>query len=119
MTAGSGTYASLVELQGKRASKKTREPASQGPPHEPELNKPALPRELENVARVGYVSHSFRLTTAEKVWLDSFCFQLSARLDRRVTHNNLVRVLLRLADDLMRRRPNNNELLDKLLEIKD
>jgi hypothetical protein len=119
MTADSGTYASLVELQGKRAPRKTREPASVRPPHEPEVKKPELPRELENVARVGYVSHSFRLTTAEKVWLDSFCFQLSARLDRRVTHNNLVRILMRLADNLMRRRPDNNELLDKLLEIKD
>lgn len=119
MTTDGGTYASLVELQGKRAPKKTGEPASQRPPNEPIAKKPELPRELENIARVGYVSHSFRLTTAEKEWLDSFCFRLSAQLDRKVTHNALVRVLLRIADTTMKKKPHENELLDRLLEIKD
>ena len=86
------------------------------PPDDP---KPGLSRELENVSRVGYVSHSFRLTTAEKDWLDSFCIRLSAKIDRQITHNTLVRVLLRVADDTMRKRPEKNDLLDKLLQIKD
>jgi hypothetical protein len=114
-----GMFTELMEA----ADKKPEEPKVPQPrvnkPSQPKDPRPQLPPEIENVSRVGYVSHSFRLTTSEKEWLDSFCFQLSAQLDRKVTHNNLVRVLLRIADTTMKTRPDGNELLDRLLQIKD
>ena len=77
-----------------------------------------LPRELEDIGSAGYTSHSYRLTEVELRWLRRFSLQLSERLDRTVSHNTLIRLLLRLGDAEWTSNPNKNRLLDLLSRLK-
>ena len=124
MKENDGTYSALVELQEqttdpKPLARQRSKPERLQPQAKTEPFKSDLPHELDDLSQVGYRSHSFRFTTAESRWLSSECLQLSAQLDRPITHNTLIRVLLRVADDAMKNNPAKNDLLDKLLRIKD
>jgi hypothetical protein len=77
-----------------------------------------LPRDLEDIGSAGYTSHSYRLTEVELRWLRRFSLQLSERLDRTVSHNTLIRLLLRLGDAEWSSNPNKNRLLDLLSRLK-
>jgi hypothetical protein len=68
---------------------------------------------------VGYTSHSYRFTDEELQWLEQFCLQAGAKLGRRVHHNTLMRILLRLADEEWQTNPDSNRLFDHLSKIKD
>lgn len=78
----------------------------------------ALPHDLEDLGSVGYTSHSYRLTESELRWLRRFSMQLSERLDRTVSHNTLIRLLLRLGDAEWSSNPDKNRLLDLLSRLK-
>lgn len=124
MRENEGTYSALVELQeqatdAKPLARQRPKPERLDPQARNEPLKSQLPHELDDLSEVGYRSHSFRFTTAESRWLSSECLQLSAQLDRPITHNTLIRVLLRVADDAMKNNPDKNDLLDKLLSIRD
>lgn len=103
------------------------EPASPPPPLTPKAKKVeperaddiVLPAHLESLGDVGYTTHSYRVTEAELRWLRRFTLRLSERLDRRISHNTLIRVLLRIADGEWRRSPDKNPLLEELFNIKD
>ena len=110
MSEKEGTYAALMEMQEAKSDEATKRTA--GLSHE-------LSPELDDLTETGYRSHSYRFTTAESRWLRHRCLQLSVQLDRTVTHNELVRVLLRIADDAMKANPEKNDLLDRLSRIKD
>lgn len=77
-----------------------------------------LPRDLEDIGSAGYTSHSYRLTEVELRGLRRFSLQLSERMDRTVSHNTLIRLLLRLGDAEWSSNPNKNRLLDLLLRLK-
>lgn len=117
MSEKQGTYASLVELQEAKSqvSDQRGQSSERGVGH----TRPELPPELDDLTEAGYRSHSFRFTTDESRWLKNRCLQLSAQLDRTITHNELVRVLLRIADDAMKASPDKNDVLDRLGRIKD
>lgn len=119
MSEKEGTYASLMEVQQAKSERPTKQPLRPEPLPAPFPSQPELSSELDDLTEVGYRSHSYRFTTAESHWLKSRCLQLSVQLDRTVTHNELVRVLLRVADDAMRKNPEKNDLLNRLSRIKD
>jgi len=98
------------------------EPRSQPPKTRPtEAIEPAplLPPELEDLSDVGYTSHSYRLTEAELRWLRRFCIRLSERLDRTVSHNTLIRLLLRIGASEWERDPQDNRLTKLLRQLKN
>ncbi len=69
-----------------------------------------LPDRLEDLGEAGYTSHSYRLTEAELKWLRRFALRLSEHTDRSISHNTLIRALLRLADEEWRKNPEKNRL---------
>ena len=78
-----------------------------------------LPDSLEDLSTVGYNSHSYRFTETEIRWMRGFSLRASELLDRKISHNSLVRVLLRLADQEWKTDPDRNRLHDLLSKIKD
>jgi hypothetical protein len=78
-----------------------------------------LPDDLEDLSAVGYNSHSYRFTETEIRWMRRFSLRASELLDRKISHNSLVRVLLRLADQEWKTHPDRNRLRDLLSKIKD
>lgn len=74
---------------------------------------------LPDLSEAGYTSHSYRFTAEELRWLRRFCARLSADLDRPVTHNTFMRLLLRLAHQEWHEDPNNNRLRDLVLTLKN
>ena len=79
----------------------------------------ALSGTLEDLSRAGYTSHSYRFTNAELRWLRRFCLRASERLDRQVSHNTLLRLFFRLADQEWNTNPRENRLLDLLSRLRD
>jgi hypothetical protein len=78
-----------------------------------------LPPALEDLSQVGYNSHSYRFTDSEIRWLRRFSLRLSENLDRHISHNTLIRLLLRLADQEWKSNPSANRLFELLSQIKD
>ncbi len=105
--------ASSSEEHPQRKPKRATTPPVPAPPPDDRL-----PRELEDLSRVGYNSHSYRLTETEVRWLRRFCLRASERLDRPISHNTLFRILLRLADEEWNDSPDKNRLLDFLSRLK-
>ena len=114
-----GMFTELMEAADKKPE--------QQQPQRPEATKPApppkddglLPGDLQDLSDAGYNSHSYRFTEAENRWIRRFCLRASELLDRKVSHNTLIRVLLRLADQEWTTDPDRNRLRDLLSKIKD
>ena len=106
-----GMYSKLMEL-----NKEQTRPAQGSPPPTDDEETPAnhtlplLPLELEDPRDTGSKSHSYRFTINEIHWLRRFCDHLSVELDRDVSHNTLVRLLLRLALAEWEENPDSNRL---------
>jgi len=112
-----GMFTELMEASDSQGRPR-RQSRSATPPSVPAPSPDdRLPRELERM-RV-HSSHSYRFTEAELRWLRRFCLHASERLDRRISHNTLFRVLLRLADDEWSKNPEKNRLLDFLSRIQE
>jgi hypothetical protein len=105
-----------VAAPSKRQPAKPSPPPPPAPPRQPD---DLLPGDLEDLSTAGYNSHSYRFTEAEIRWLRRFCLRASERLDRQISHNTLIRVLLRLADDEWRGNPRSNRILQMLGRLRD
>jgi len=94
-------------------------PSPAPPPGTQRSTDDLLPGDLEDLSAAGYNSHSYRFTEAEIRWLRRFCLRASERLDRQISHNTLIRVMLRLADQEWQDNPRNNRILQLLGRTKD
>jgi len=110
-------FTELMEASAPKERPPRKEARSEKP--KPALPDDLLPTELEDLSQAGYTSHSYRFTEAELRWLRRLCLRASERLDRQISHNTLVRVLLRLAEKEWKANPDDNRLLDLLTRIKD
>ena len=114
-----GMFTELMEAADKKHEQPKPEqqprPAKPTPPPAIDL----LSSDLEDLSVAGYNSHSYRFTDAENRYIRRFCLRASEILDRKISHNTLIRVLLRLADQEWSADPNSNRLLDMLSKIKD
>ena len=115
---GKGMFTELMEAAQAKDQAPQEQPQS-GPPKKPSSQDDMLPGDLEDISQAGYTSHSYRFTEAELRWLRRFCLRASERIDRRISHNTLIRLLLRLADDEWKTNPDENRLLDLLSRLKD
>jgi hypothetical protein len=77
-----------------------------------------LPKDLEPMS-VGNTGHTYRFTEPEMRWLRRFCLKASEQLDKKVTHNSLIRALLRLAESEWNSNPERNRLRDVLSRLPD
>lgn len=114
-----GMFTELMEAADKKREQPKPEaqqlPKAAPPPPDDGL----LPGDLQDLSEAGYNSHSYRFTEAENRWIRRFCLRASEQLDRKVSHNTLIRVLLRLADQEWSTDPDRNRLRDLLSKIKD
>lgn len=78
-----------------------------------------LPGNLEDLSEAGYTAHTYRFTDAEMRWLRWFCLRASEQLDKKITHNSLIRTLMRLASNEWASKPSKNRLRDLLSRLKD
>jgi hypothetical protein len=117
-----GMFTQLMEAaENERKVKKPQTDQDQEP-HKPRPTKTTddlLPPALEDLSQVGYNSHSYRFTDSEIRWLRRFSLRISENLDRHISHNTLIRLLLRLADQEWKSDPSSNRLFDLLSQIKD
>lgn len=117
----------FTELMEASEPKKVAPAHRRGQPTKPPLPPPKVPRpsddllpgDLEDLSAAGYNSHSYRFTEAEIRWLRRFCLRASERLDRQISHNTLIRLLLRLADQEWQGNPRSNRILQLLAKLKD
>ncbi len=133
MAEAAGTFTKLMEMQRKDREQAERAPRSSAPkssinfPSAPPAAKsppvpnqspeaaegvPLLPPTYERAGDVGVKSHSFRLTISELIWLRRFTTHLRVVMDRDVSNNTLMRLLLRLAQDEWQSNPEANRLRD-------
>lgn len=111
-------FAQLMEEEpAKNPVPRSAQPI-QPPREKRDAAEPSLLEELEDLGAVGYTSHSYRLTETELRWLRRFSMHLSERLDQTVSHNTLIRLLLRVANQEWQQNPDHNRLLDLLSQLK-
>ena len=113
-----GMFTELMEAT-KATGRAPRGQAEGRPPKKTATQDSALSATLEDLSCAGYTSHSYRFTNAELRWLRRFCLRASERLDRQVSHNTLLRLLFRLADQEWNTNPRENRLLDLLSHLRD
>ena len=116
-----GMFTQLMEAaESERKVKKPAADQDQEPTPRPTMTaNELLPPGLEDLSQVGYNSHSYRFTDSEIRWLRRFSLRLSENLDRHISHNTLIRLLLRLADQEWKSDPSANRLFELLSQIKE
>jgi hypothetical protein len=112
-----GMFTELMEASDKKQKPPVEQEARVASPTPPPTD--LLPDSLEDLSTVGYNSHSYRFTETEIRWMRRFSLRASELLDRKISHNSLVRVLLRLADQEWKTDPDRNRLRDILSKLKD
>ncbi|MEX2158151.1 MAG: hypothetical protein WEB04_01995 [Dehalococcoidia bacterium] len=111
-----GMFTELMETSEAQDKQTVIKKKPVAPPPGPPPQDDLLPGEIEEMS-VGYTAHTYRFTDAEMRWLRRFCLRSSEQLDKKITHNALIRVLLRLANDEWNSDPNRNRLRDLLSRL--
>src|SRR5262245_31048297 len=93
-----GMFTELMEPSNEQPEQSRPPKARSGQPQAPDPAADHLPPELANPSRPGYNAHSYRFSAAEIRWLRRFSVRASEVLDRNISRNSMIRVLLRLAE---------------------